>query len=194
MKGSNTKDQIIAEASKLFLDEGYEMISMRKIATKVGCSPTNLYRHFQNKEDILLVLLERGYSVFLSYIQQAIDQNKELEFRIKLKQALKSYVNFGLENKEYYQLMFIRNFEHFDRVVIGESDRMKGFNLLANLIQEGMEKGLVKGDIEVISQSLWGLIHGITSLLITFKNSFHWTNEQSLIDFHVDTYLKGLLK
>jgi AcrR family transcriptional regulator len=48
------KKDIVVAATGLFLNDGYEQVSMRKIASQIGCSPTNLYNHFKNKEEILL--------------------------------------------------------------------------------------------------------------------------------------------
>jgi hypothetical protein len=106
--------------------------------------------------------------------------------------VMRAYIQFGLDNPSYYKLMFIENLEHYDRVITGDSDRLKGFILLVDLIGEAISSGVIAGhDKELISQSAWASLHGLTALLITFPG-FYWKDREALIELHIDTYLKGL--
>lgn len=187
-----SKKDILVAATDLFLNDGYEKVSMRKIAGKIGCSPTNLYNHFTNKEEILLFLLQDGYSIFLTYLVEARHLHKDEGVLMKLKAAMRAYLQFGLDNPGYYKLMFIENMEHYDRIITGESDRMKGFNVLVELIHEAVSLKVISNHNEmVVSQSVWAALHGLTSLFIMFP-TFDWNDRDALIDFHIDAFLKGL--
>lgn len=54
----NTKDNIMYQALTLFSDRGYEGVSMRDIASKVGIKAASLYNHYKSKEDIFNSIIE----------------------------------------------------------------------------------------------------------------------------------------
>lgn len=54
----NTKDNIMYQALALFSDRGYEGVSMRDIASKVGIKAASLYNHYKSKEDIFNSIIE----------------------------------------------------------------------------------------------------------------------------------------
>lgn len=58
MAKRNTKELILLEALKLFADKGYEGVSVRDIAAKVGIRQSSLYKHFESKQDIFDTLVE----------------------------------------------------------------------------------------------------------------------------------------
>ena len=58
-KGDNTKREICREAAKLFSKKGYKDVSMQDICNGTGLSKGGLYRHFGNKEEILLELVKK---------------------------------------------------------------------------------------------------------------------------------------
>lgn len=57
-KMENTKDNIMYQALTLFSDRGYEGVSMRDIASKVGIKAASLYNHYKSKEDIFNSIIE----------------------------------------------------------------------------------------------------------------------------------------
>ena len=52
--------RILAVAEELFVREGYENVSMRRIAARIEYSPTTIYHHFKDKAELFACLLE-GY-------------------------------------------------------------------------------------------------------------------------------------
>ena len=54
------RDRILDEAASLFLKQGYEAASVRRIAEAVGMQAASIYHHFNSKEDLLEVILHRG--------------------------------------------------------------------------------------------------------------------------------------
>ncbi len=55
------KDLILSAAREIFLAEGYENTSIRKIATKIEYSPGIIYNHFKDKNDLLLALHDKAF-------------------------------------------------------------------------------------------------------------------------------------
>src|SRR5271168_4346283 len=56
------RDEILDAARDLFLREGYENVSMRKIAEKIEYSPTTIYLYFQDKSELLDCICEETFA------------------------------------------------------------------------------------------------------------------------------------
>src|SRR5262245_66632898 len=59
------RGRIRNNARELFARQGYESVSMRRIGAAVGCSPMAIYRHFPNKEELLLSICEETFGKML---------------------------------------------------------------------------------------------------------------------------------
>ncbi len=55
---SDTRNRILAVASELFIEQGYDATSLREIADRLGFTKAALYYHFQSKDEIFIALLE----------------------------------------------------------------------------------------------------------------------------------------
>lgn len=186
------KQEIIEAAVHLFVTEGYENVSMRKIAARIDYSATAIYNYFANKEEILIHLLRHAYGQFFGSLKEAVagsEGRSELE---RLKASLHAYIAFGLEYPDYYQLIFIKNVHQLQEALSRDNDRFRGFVLLMEMVKAAMDAGKLKeNDVQLVSQSLWASLHGITSLLITFP-SFNWHEKEELVSFQVEAMVRGL--
>ncbi|MEH7352066.1 TetR/AcrR family transcriptional regulator [Neobacillus drentensis] len=184
--------EIIEAAVGLFLSDGYANVSMRKIAKQIDYSPTAIYNYFANKEEILIQILRQGYSIFLSSLKEGVAKSDSQDALERLKASLYAYIEFGFKHPDYYRLIFIENLHQLQRVMTEEDDRIRGFLLLTEIVAKAMSTGaLKKNDAQLVSQSLWASLHGITSLLITFPD-FSWHEKEGFVTFQVDAMIKGL--
>ncbi|MGH8991039.1 MAG: TetR/AcrR family transcriptional regulator [Acidimicrobiia bacterium] len=69
---SGTRERILAVATELFIDQGYEATSLRQIADRLGITKAALYYHFQSKEQIFTALLEPVSPVLAGFIDQMV--------------------------------------------------------------------------------------------------------------------------
>ena len=160
--------KMILEASmQLFVKEGFENVSIRKIADLVEYSPTTLYIYFKDKTEILFHLCEMGF-------ERMIDSNLalvQIENPIDRLYLLgENYINFGLENPEYYDLMFIQNapMKTVREQNVGHWPNGDiALETLKLIIQECMDKKLIPtGNVATISMAVWAVAHGLVSLAI----------------------------
>src|SRR5436853_6901682 len=97
---------ILTAAGTLFLEQGYERFSLRKVAELIGYSPTTIYLYFRDKDDLLFTVVDEGFKRFGQQLAAAAASTGDPWERII---ALgRAYVAFGLQNHEYYQLMFMQ--------------------------------------------------------------------------------------
>ncbi|PSO45846.1 MAG: hypothetical protein BRC22_00410 [Parcubacteria group bacterium QH_9_35_7] len=100
---TNTKQNIIQTAEKLFAQQGFESTSMRQIAQEVNMSKANLYHHFSSKRDLLSEIIETAFETYKYEIENIVDKNKKPKQR--LKSAIVSYFDFCEEKKNLVQLL-----------------------------------------------------------------------------------------
>lgn len=156
---------ILDESMKLIIEEGYDNVTMRKIADRIEYSPTTIYLYFKDKSEILYSLLNIAFDKF--YDAQLGVQNIENPKERLLAHGL-AYVKFAMENQHYYDLMFILK-EPTENMKCPEDwqSSTRTYDLLKSNIKQCMESGyLEEADLEVVAFSLWSLVHGISSLMI----------------------------
>ena len=165
------KQQILEASVKLFSEQGYEGVSMRKIAEIVQYSPTTVYLYFKDKNEILFELHELGFKKMETFNQDLFDIKNPL---LRLHKLGENYLRFGLENPEYYDLMFIlqapMNFINKTEDCCWNGGD-KALDVLKSILQECIDKKLIKpGDVNVMAMAIWSMAHGLVSLAI--RNRF----------------------
>ena len=65
------RQKILDAARELFATEGYEKVTMRRIAEAIEYSPTTIYLHFEDKDDLVLALCHEDFGRLLAAMQQA---------------------------------------------------------------------------------------------------------------------------
>src|ERR1700722_1775054 len=180
------RQEILDAARDLFVREGFEHVSMRKIAEKIEYSPTTIYLYFQDKADLVDCLCEETLARLVrkqTQIDQAIADPVE-----RLKRGLRSYIEFGLKHPNHYKMSFMMSelFEDPDRAVRSRAMGEKAFDHLRQGLAQCVQQRLIAvADIEATAQVLWATIHGLTSLLIA-KPRFPWVERERLIDTLVE--------
>lgn len=161
------RQTIVKAAGELFLEEGYNRFSLRKVAERIGYSATTIYHYFKDKDDLLFTIVDYGFERFAYQLQQAVATATSVHERLAA--LCRAYVSFGLENPVYYQLMFLQRSDFLLQQREGEEQpRYASFHILRDTIQQGINEGVLRpGNIEVYSQTLWAHVHGIVSLAIS---------------------------
>jgi len=159
---------ILDASMKLFVEQGFENVSIRKIADLIEYSPTTVYLYFKDKNEILFNLHEMGFQKMAEYMADLWSIKNPL---VRLHKMGEYYIQFGLENPAFYDLMFILKapmeaLQGMDANCEWRSgDQAMG--KLKETIQECMDKMLIeKGDADAISMAIWSMVHGMVSLAI----------------------------
>ena len=95
---------ILSTAWALVKEEGWQALSIRKIADAIEYSIPVIYDHFENKEAILLEISREGFHLLRQKMQKAKDRNKDAA--AQLRAIAEAYWDFAMKNQEYYQLMY----------------------------------------------------------------------------------------
>lgn len=152
-ENAELRQDILGAATRLFADEGYENVSMRKIAALIDYSPTTIYRFFQNKQELLTTIGGATYSE-LSAKFERVKAKTGSKPRLLLKNLVREYIVFCAERPDMFRLYSdLGSFETKDGVLyerIGET-RFKVFQSWFQAIRESIEKGSLRkvGELRV---------------------------------------------
>ena len=197
---SETRDKILDAARELFVAEGFEGVSMRKVAEKIEYSPTAIYVHFADKEELFRELCHQDYARLAEVFQSSAMSTDPIE---RLKQIGAIYVDFGTRYPNHYKFMFMTPHpphepDEVDREVMGNPE-MDAYAFLKWAVQQALDAGCFRqelSDTELISQTLWASVHGIISLQIA-KGADCWVDWRPMRDrteMMLDITFRGLLR
>jgi AcrR family transcriptional regulator len=180
------REEILAAARALFVQEGYENVSIRKIAERIEYSPGTIYLYFQDKADILAQISEETFSR-LEQKLVAINRDTAVEPLERVRLGLRAYIRFGLEHPNRYVLTFVRGSMQCPAGGRCFGELMRGVGI-------AMEAGqMIDADVVEVSQALWAGSHGVTALLITCPE-FPFVEQGRLMDRMVDILIEGIRK
>ncbi|MGH9870076.1 MAG: TetR/AcrR family transcriptional regulator [Candidatus Polarisedimenticolia bacterium] len=180
--------EILDAAREAFVRDGYEGVSMRKLAERIGCSHSNLYRHFKDKEALFDCLVEESFDRLADSMRSLIESDRGRDPVELVRKIGRAYVEFGVANPSVYEFAFLlrRPRQSADKPHVA-SERLR------SLVRRCLEdKRFRRVEGHAASQALWAAVHGITSLLI-LRPAFPWADRDRLIGLVVDAAVDGLL-
>ena len=181
------RQRILDAARDVFVREGYESVSMRKIAAQIDYSPTTIYLHFKDKADLLDSLCEEIFQRIAQEFEPIAAQ--QLDPIQRLRTWLRAYVEFGLKHPDDYRVAFLIQRRGY---LSEHSSGGRIYRSLRSTVEECMAHGQLRPDRpDVASQCLWAAVHGITSLLVIHPE-FPWADRAQLIELAIDSTLRGL--
>lgn len=164
------RGKIAAAASALFMEKGIAAASMDDIARAAGYSKATLYAYFENKEEIVGVLVRDSMKKLYGYIVSALEREEctrqryklicrglvryQEEFPFYFKMAL-DQINIDFESGNYLP-------EEKETYQIGEEINER----LGEFLASGMERGELRRDLEVMPTvfNFWGMLSGLIQL------------------------------
>lgn len=164
------REKIVSAASALFMEKGIAAASMDDIAKAAGYSKATLYVYFENKEEIVGLLVLNSMKKLYDYISSALIQHETTKARydficqglVQYQEEFPSYfkmvldkINIDFESRDYLP-------EEKETYQIGEEINEK----IKHFLLSGMEKGDLRGDLEISPAifNFWGMLSGIIQL------------------------------
>jgi len=200
-EGHTRREEILQAAKELFLEEGYDHTTIRRIADRVGISAPALYLYFEDKEALMLALCDQTFG----HLMEAID---EIERTIgdplqRVRRFGEAYVRFGLTHPDEYRLVFlgahmpeaIRKVGHRAATDDPAKPGVGGalvFKRLVNILGELETSGTkLRYPADACGELCWMGLHGLVSAFI-MKPEFPWSDRELLINGMLDIQLEGI--
>ncbi|WP_425618459.1 TetR/AcrR family transcriptional regulator [Anatilimnocola sp. NA78] len=193
-----TRERMLDACRELLLSEGFHGLSMRKLAAKIGYSPTAIYFHFPDKEALLGELVEREFMKFRRGFDQAGQPGTDPIERLRRMGLI--YVDFGLEQTSAYKFLFMNTqIEQFPKIGLIEhgNPAQDCYAYLRATVAEALAAGRFRPDLtnaDQIAQLFFAGTHGVVSLhLARGKDPWvSWCPVRETARHMIDTLILGL--
>jgi AcrR family transcriptional regulator len=188
--------KIMGAAAAMLVEEGYESVSMRKIAERIEYAPSTIYLYFKDKAELVAAICFETFGE----LDARLDAIKALQLPLMdtLRRSLRAYIDFGLENPSAYGFVFCKPAPVFDTIdeETHKAIRQVGLGSFGRLVQgirECMEGGhIAAGDPVLKAQSTWLFMHGVVAGLIC-DCGFPFVTRNLLIEHSLDLVVRSLL-
>jgi AcrR family transcriptional regulator len=187
--------EILDAAREILVKEGYERLSMRRVAQKIEYSPTAIYLHFKDKQELVFSVCEETFSRLVRELERAERELKD-PF-VRLKRGLRTYVDFGLKHPQHYLATFVVPHGHEDPEQAAkyhdpESMGMQALQRLGATVDDCVRQSKLRHvDVGATTRALWSAVHGVTSLMIVLEH-FPWGDRDAVIDSLIESVVEGL--
>ena len=202
-EGHTRRDEILAAAKELFLREGFEATTIRRIADVVGVSAPALYLYFRDKDAIMLALCDQTFRSLIE-VMEGMEQ-QELTPIERLRRCGAAYIRFALEHPREYWLTFmsgntpdeIKRRGHkpdtFDPEAAGSQGAIAFAKLMA-IFRDIENSGLqLNYPVDTAAELVWMSLHGLVAALIN-NPEFPWTRRDLLIEGMLDLAVRGVVR
>lgn len=163
---TDTRDRILVRACEMYLEDGLDGFSMRKLARALDVTPPALYRHFTSKEAVLRAVIAEAFKRFGSHLYRGLEGRTPQE-RLRLTGI--GYVTFALEHTRFYEVIHLSQdllgFTELPEEVCAQGVATRQF--LIDRVRECMDANvLAPDDPEVVATAIWAFSHGLVSLYL----------------------------
>lgn len=164
------RGKILDAARLLFVEQGYEAVTMRTIAQAVEYSPRTLYLHFKDKDELIRELCTEDFRVLGEAFAKFMAIEDPLD---RLRASGLAYAEFAQSFPNHYRLMFMTsNPVHEDpsSVEWHGNPEADAYAFVRACAAEAQAKGLLRPgweDPDLAAQVIWGALHGVVALHLT---------------------------
>lgn len=187
----NMRTTILSVAMRLVREEGWQSLSIRKIADAIEYSVPVIYDHFENKEAILVELSFDGFRLLKRTLEKVKRKYPDPEERLKA--YAEAYWDFAFKNPEYYQLMY-----GLGMPCCGAGKIKPEFTTFPDHIGEAIESIIRKNkstgeDTCLKIHAFWSVLHGLISIVMMRCSDIDdSTMNKKVMDVTVNAFIKNL--
>ncbi len=198
-EGERLREEILAAAEHLLVETASEdAVSIRAVARAVGVTPPSIYRHFADKDILLLEVCRHSFDHFSAALERELDASDSSDRTAQLTQLAHAYIRYAREFPEHYRIMFMSRFElsaqAYAEEVVAEGS---SFALLLRFAQDLIDSGRVRPEVAArgplhLVLLFWSTVHGLASLLVA-KPGLPWLDDTAVEDDLISAALRGIL-
>jgi len=182
--GPERREEILAQALRLFGEFGVQHVSTRQIAAAVGISQPSLYAYFPTKHALVAEVYNHAYSRLTARMQAVADEGSGLEMMARMARV---YIDFGLSEPDAYRVAFMMESPEGGPDSLPDTaleSGLRAYNVCRDGIRQLYGEGPDEASIDLLAQSHWAMLHGLVSLLIA-RPTFPWADRERLIELHI---------
>lgn len=177
-------------ALRLFQEDGYDAVSMRRLAGEAGCTVMTLYRYFDRKIDILRQLWAEVFTELFDELDAVAAGEPDPARR--LDKVARGYVGYWLSRREHYFLVFMSSgvSQSDVSVFVGDDRVVERFGVLRQCLVGALPPGTDEAAIDLKTQLLLCALNGIAHNLVTIS-AYPWACPDDLVGAAVAGVLRS---
>jgi AcrR family transcriptional regulator len=184
------RSAILTTAWQMVKEEGWQSLSIRKIADAIEYSVPVIYDHFENKEAILMEFAKEGFRLLSRKVQQA--KGKFNDPGQQLKAIADAYWNFAFRNKEHFQLMYGQGMTGCE-IEKCFPERTDFRTLVMEPIEAIIEKSKNPGANPCLKYyTFWSILHGLISIKNLRNSNVSDEVNKMVLEDAVEGFIKNL--
>jgi AcrR family transcriptional regulator len=190
--GHLRRAEILHAAERIFVRDGYQGATIRKIADEVGVSSTALYMHFKDKDEILQEICEGATGALLASNTEI--SGRPIDAVLRVRQMLDAYMRFGLDNPNTYLLAFgsAARVSEPGRYPTVADLGARCYDLFKGAVGAIAAEGRLRtGTVDSAAQALWMACHGLVMLRVA-RSTVEWATDEELMSVMLDGLFHGL--
>jgi AcrR family transcriptional regulator len=184
------KASILEAAWLQVLTDGWQSLSIRKIADAIEYSVPVIYSHFENKEAILLEFTKEGFEKLAEHLQDSKDQHSGPANQLEA--MAHAYWDFAFDHKEFYQLMFGLGIPACERV--NQVAEMKAMTMvMISTIKEAIAASKnPDADYFLKFHTYLSILHGLVSIQMIEKEGKPGPDKKMILQDAISGFIQSL--
>lgn len=160
------RDEILTVSKDLLIEDGFGKLSMRKIAKRANVTATSIYLHFENKDELLLTLVQESIESLKKVLLNVIDDS--LDAFTQLHKLARVYIQYAIDHPKKYEIIYMVRPEEMPKYPKEKFREVRSvYELLADIIHRGKLAGNLEVDNHLTSAySVWAQLHGVVSVIL----------------------------
>ena len=154
-------------AMQMFADDGYDAVTLRALAEKLGCSHALPYRYFADKKEIFAAVCALGFERFAAALERAAAGVDDPEERLRV--LARAYFRFALREPHAYRIMFELREPEREANAEYRVKEIRSWQVLLQAVELAVQAGVLAGEPVLVAHQLWAGLHGLVSLHLAGK-------------------------
>ena len=190
-QGASRRGEILAAAKRLFVEDGVQHVTMRRIAAEVGVSATALYVYFPDKDAILQAIAAEHFTALLAELEACVRPDRATPDNLRV--GLRAFVAFGLAHPDEYRLTFMRAGRRDGSDPCEElPEADSSFAILLQTVEKMIEEGFFPPKSPMLmAEALCACVHGVVAMLLNSPCDVV-SDHDVLVELTIDMAIHGL--
>jgi len=196
-----TRAKILSAARDLFTRDGYDAVTMRGIAEHIEYTPTAIYHHFRNKQELVTELCHVDFQSLRAHFGRAANIADPIE---RIREIGLAYLDFAERFPSDYQFMFMTSklpIEHSPEYIaenVGNPEE-DAYAFLRMACQQALDEGRLRPEFQSadeLAQMMWAVLHGLVSLRLVKQHDawVPWVDLRTAAHNMIESVFRGVLK
>jgi AcrR family transcriptional regulator len=179
-ESSGLRSPIIEAARKVLIKEGYDRLSMRRVAQEAGCSTMALYRHFANKEALTQFLCAELYKGFAERMHRQMATVNDPWEQICI--FIEALIHFATSYPDHYSIIFL--VRHPDEIVLAEREELgeEFLSGIQKIVRAILQPETPSAVTSTRVRQILCCLHGTAALLIAHPKAYGLRKQQAIVD------------